>query len=136
VLLLDHVRALQSAGLARTAAMGLLGVVTVTQGICVLGSGVLVDRYRTRRVGILGLVLSALTVIYLMTAPDVIAGPAYGSALGAGLGVLHAVQGTGLAEHFATRHLGALRGTAFVVGIFGATAGPLPFAWWSRKPAM
>jgi hypothetical protein len=34
----------------------------------------------------------------------------YAAALGAGLRVLHVVQGAGLAEHFGTRHLGSLSG--------------------------
>ena len=50
--------------------------------------------------------------------------------LGAGLGVLHVVQGAGMAEHFGTRHLGNLKGVSSMVGIFGAAAGPLPFAAW------
>ena len=129
-LLLDHVRALQEAGVARAAAIALLGVVTVSQAISVLGGGVLVDRFGTRRVGLLGLLLLASTVGCVMLAPDLLAGAAYAATLGAGLGVLHVVQGAGLAEHFGTRHLGNLRGVASVVGIFGAAAGPLPFAAW------
>lgn len=131
-LLLDHVRVLQEAGLTRASAVALLGVVTVSQVVCVLGGGVLVDRYGTQRVGMLGLALLALTVGCVMAVPDFLAGAAYAAALGAGLGVLHVVQGAGLAEHFGTRHLGNLRGVASVVGIFGAAAGPLPFAAWPQ----
>jgi MFS family permease len=132
-LLLDHVRALQAAGLARPAAIGLLGVVTVSQAVCVLGGGVLVDKYGTRRVGMLGLMLLALSVGSVMAAPAFVAGSIYAAALGAGLGILHVVQGAGLAEHFGTRHLGTLRGTTSVFGISGAAAGPLLFALWSPE---
>jgi MFS family permease len=132
-LLLDHVRALQGAGLARASAIGLLGVVTAAQGICVLGGGVLVDQYGTRRVGLFGLMLLALAVTSVMAAPTFMTGSIYAAALGAGLGVLHVVQGAGLAEHFGTRHLGALRGTTSVFGIFGAATGPLLFAWRSPE---
>jgi MFS family permease len=132
-LLLDHVRALQVAGLARAGAIGLLGVVTVAQGICVLGGGILVDTYGTRRVGMLGLMLLALAVSSAMAAPAFAAGSIYAASLGAGLGVLHVVQGAGLAEHFGTRHLGTLRGTTSIFGIFGAATGPLLFARWSPE---
>jgi MFS family permease len=132
-LLLDHVRALQGAGLVRAGAIGLLGVVTVAQAICVLGGGVLVDQYGTRRVGMLGLMLLSLAVTCVMAASNFTTGSIYAAALGAGLGVLHVVQGAGLAEHFGTRHLGTLRGTASVFGIFGAASGPLLFAWWSPE---
>ena len=132
-LLLDHVRALQVGGMARAGAIGLLGVVTVAQAVCVLGGGVLVDKYGTRRVGLLGLMLLALAVICIMAAPALAAGLVYAAALGAGLGILHVVQGAGLAEHFGTQHLGTLRGTTSVFGICGAAAGPLLFAWWSPE---
>jgi MFS family permease len=132
-LLLDHVRALQVAGMGRAAAIGLLGVVTVAQAVCVLGGGLLVDKYGTRRVGLLGLVLLALSVVSVMAAPAFVAGSIYAAALGAGLGILHVVQGAGLAEHFGTRHLGTLRGTISVFGISGAAAGPLLFALWSPE---
>ncbi len=130
-LLLDHVRALQAAGVARASAIALLGVVTVAQVVGSLGGGVLVDRLGTRRVGLLGLLLLASTVACVMTTPDFLAGAVYAAALGAGLGVSHVVGGAGLAEHFGTRHLGNLRGITSVVGIFGAAAGPVPFAIWS-----
>ena len=129
-LLLDHVRALQPAGLARAAAIGLLGVVTVAQAVCVLGGGVLVDKYGTRRVGMLGLMLLALAVGSITAAPAFVAGSLYAAALGAGLGILHVVQGAGLAEHFGTRHLGTLRGTTSVFGICGAATGPLLLTYW------
>jgi MFS family permease len=132
-LLLDHVRALQGAGLARAGAIGLLGVVTVAQAICVLGGGVLVDQYGTRRVGMLGLMLLSLAVTGVMAASNFMTGSIYAAALGAGLGVLHVVQGAGLAEHFGTRHLGTMRGTTSVFGICGAATGPLLFAWWSPE---
>jgi MFS family permease len=129
-LLLDHVRALQAAGVARASAIALLGVVTVSQVICSLGGGMLVDRFGTQKVGMLGLLLLASTVFCVMVTPDFLAGAAYAAALGAGLGVSHVVGGAGLAEHFGTRHLGSLRGITSVVGIFGAAAGPIPFAVW------
>ena len=78
----------------------------------------------------LGLVLLALSVACVMMVPDLLAGAAYAATLGAGLGVLHVVQGAGMAEHFGTRHLGNLKGVSSMVGIFGAAAGPLPFAAW------
>lgn len=132
-LLLDHVRALQLAGLARAGAIGLLGVVTVAQALCVLSGGLLVDRYGTRRVGMFGLMLLVLSVTCVTAAPAFVAGSIYAASLGAGLGVLHVVQGAGLAEHFGTRHLGTLGGTTSMFGIFGAAAGPLLFAWWSPE---
>lgn len=132
-LLLDHVRALQSAGVTRGSAIALLGVITAAQAICVVGGGILVDRYGTRRVGLCGLSLLALSVICIMFSPSLAYGWGYAIALGAGLGVLHVVQGAGLAEQFGTTHLGTLRGTTSMFGIFGAAAGPLLLASWSPE---
>lgn len=129
-LLLDHVRALQAAGVARASAIALLGVVTVSQVVGSLGGGVLVDRLGTQKVGMLGLLLLASTVLCVMMTPDFLSGAVYAATLGAGLGVSHVVVGAGLAEHFGTRHLGNLRGITSMVGIFGAAAGPIPFAAW------
>ena len=98
-----------------------------------LGGGVLVDWYGTRRIGMLGLMLLTVAVTCVMAAPAFIAGSIYAAALGAGLGILHVVQGAGLAEHFGTRHLGTLKGTTSEFGIFGAAAGPLLFALWSPE---
>jgi MFS family permease len=132
-LLLDHLRVLGAAGIERGVAISLLGVVTLTQAVSVLGGGVLVDRYGTRRIGLLGLVFTALAVACVMLAPSLLAGWLYAVLLGASLGILYVVQGAAVAEHFGTRALGTLRGIVFVVGICGAAAGPLAFAWWSPE---
>ena len=100
-----------------------------------LGGGVLVDRYGTRRVGILGLALLELAVTCVMATPlslQVRSTPLHWAPVS---GILHVVQGAGLAERFGTQHLGTLRGTASVFGIFGAASGPLLFAWWSAETA-
>lgn len=132
-LLLDHIRGLQAAGVTREAAIAMLGVVAVMQSIAFLGGGVLVDRYGARKTGLLGLLLLATSVVCMMTASGLVAGAAYAAALGASLGVLHVVGGAGYAEHFGTRHLGNIKGTASMVGIFGAAAGPIPLALWSPE---
>ncbi len=128
-LLLDHVRVLQSAGIPRAAAITLLGVVTVVQVCSTLASGVLIDRFGSRRIGMLGLGILSLTLACLMLAPGVLGGIAYAAGLGGMIGLLHVVYSAGLAEHFGTRHLGSIRGSTSVIGIMGAAAGPLPLVW-------
>ena len=128
-LLLDHVRAMETAGLGRDSAIRLLGAVTTAQAIATLGSGVLVDRFGARPIGLLGLALLASSVAYVMAAPGFAGGLAYAGTLGAMIGVLQVAHSAGLAEAFGTAHLGSIRGTTFVVGVSGAAAGPLPFLW-------
>jgi MFS family permease len=128
-LLLDHVRALEQAGALRTVAVGLLGVVTFAQGLSMFAAGLLTDRLGSRITGFFGLALSILAVACAMISPYFMFGWPYAVALGASIGILQVTQAAGLGEYFGTRHLAALRGTVFFVGVTGAAAGPLPFAW-------
>lgn len=128
-LLLDHLRALQAAGLTRPAAVSLLGVVTVVQALAMLAGGWLIDRFGARRVGMMSIALLVLAIGLLMTVPGLIAGVAYAVAFGAMLGVMYVVPSAGLAEYFGTRHLGSIRGITSMVGVMGAAAGPLPLVW-------
>jgi MFS family permease len=124
-LLLDHVRALSAAGLGRGEAIALLGAVTTMQALATLVSGVLVDRFGARPVGLLGLAVLASSVLCVMLAPTLARGLVYAIALGAMIGLLQVAYSSGLAESFGTAHLGTIRGTTFVVGVSGAALGPL-----------
>ena len=125
-LLLDHLRAMGQAGLGRDVAIALLGAVTTTQAITTLVSGVLVDRFGARPVGLLGLTLLASSVLCAMAAPTLGGGLVYAMTLGAMIASLQVSHSSGLAEAFGTAHLGSIRGTTFVIGVSGAAAGPLP----------
>lgn len=128
-LLLDHVRAMEAAGLGRLEAIGLLGAVTTTQALATLVSGVLVDRYGAQLTGLLGLMVLASSVICVMATPTLGDGLAYAVTLGAMIGILQVAYSSGLAESFGLAHLGSIRGTTFVIGVSGAAAGPLPLLW-------
>lgn len=128
-LLLDHVRAMGSAGIARPEAIALLGVVTLTQALAALTSGMLVDRFGAKLVGLLGLTVLASSVICLMASPALAGGLAYAVTLGAMIGMLQVAYSAGLAESFGLAHLGSIRGTTFVIGVSGAAVGPLPLLW-------
>jgi MFS family permease len=128
-LLLDHVRAMGSAGIGRSDAIALLGAVTTTQALASLASGVLVDRFGARRVGLLGLAVLAASVVCVMAMPTLAGGLAYAVTLGAMIGILQVAYSAGLAESFGLAHLGSIRGTTFVVGVSGAAVGPLPLLW-------
>lgn len=128
-LMLDHVRAMAEAGLARDSAIGLLGAMTAAQAIATLCSGALIDRFGARPVGLLGLCLLGFSVTCLWTSPALAGGLAYAMTLGAMIGTLQIVYSAGLAESFGLKHLGTIRGTLFVIGVSGAAAGPLAFLW-------
>lgn len=128
-LMLDHVRAMGEAGLARDSAIQLLGAMTSAQAIATLCSGALVDRLGARPVGLLGLGFLAFSVTCLWTRPALGGGIAYAVTLGVMIGTLQIVYSAGLAESFGLKHLGSIRGTLFVIGVSGAAAGPLAFLW-------
>jgi MFS family permease len=128
-LMLDHVRAMAGAGLARDGAIGLLGAMTSAQAIATLGSGALIDRFGARPVGLLGLCFLGFSVTCLWASPTLGGGIAYAATLGAMIGTLQIVYSAGLAEAFGLKHLGAIRGNMFVIGVTGAAAGPLAFLW-------
>lgn len=128
-LMLDHVRAMGEAGLARDSAIHLLGAMTSAQAIATLGSGTLVDRLGARPVGLLGLGFLTFSVVGLWIRPALGGGIAYAVTLGAMIGTLQIVYSAGLAESFGLKHLGSIRGTLFVIGVSGAAAGPLAFLW-------
>jgi MFS family permease len=128
-LLLDHVRAMEEAGLGRDLAIVLLGAVTTAQALATLGSGILVDRFGARPIGLLGLAILATSVVSVMAAPRLFDGLVYAVALGAMIGTLQVAHSAGLAEVFGLAHLGSIRGTTFVVGVSGAALGPLPLVW-------
>lgn len=128
-LLLDHVRAMAAAGLGRPEAIALLGAVTTMQAAATLATGVLVDRFGARPVGLLGLATLASSVLCVMLAPGLGGGIVYALTLGAMIGLLQVTYSSGLAESFGIAHLGAIKGTTFVVGVSGAAIGPLAFLW-------
>lgn len=128
-LMLDHVRAMATAGLGRDLAIYLLGAMTTAQAAATLASGALIDRFGARPVGLLGLCLLGFSVTCLWTSPALAGGLAYATTLGAMIGTLQIVYSAGLAESFGLKHLGTIRGTLFVVGVSGAAAGPLAFLW-------
>lgn len=128
-LMLDHVRAMAAAGLARESAIHLLGAMTTAQAVATLGSGALIDRFGARPVGLLGLCFLGFSVTCLWASPALGSGIAYAATLGAMIGTLQIVYSAGLAESFGLKHLGTIRGTLFVVGVSGAAAGPLAFLW-------
>jgi len=128
-LLLDHVRAMAAAGLGRPEAIALLGAVTSMQAVATLATGVLVDRFGSRAVGLLGLAVLASSVLCVMLVPGVGGGLVYALLLGTMIGMLQVAYSSGLAESFGTAHLGIIKGTTFVIGVSGAAVGPLPLLW-------
>lgn len=127
-LLLNHFSVMQTAGIARDAAVQVLIVYAGVQAVVTLGTGALLDRYEPRR-------LVPLATLFLATASAL---PAFGGGvafswlyalcLGGAYGAQQAIGAAGYAQYFGRDHLGAIRGASFVFGISGAAFGPIPYA--------
>ena len=126
--MLDHMRLMQSVGIDGAPAIALLGYVPLAQVLAVIGGGVLVDKLGARNAGFVGIAATAVSLAFVMASPHALGGLGYAVFLGAGIGVSSVTASAGLAEYFGTRHMGTLRGTTFMFGIFGAALGPLPLA--------
>jgi MFS family permease len=127
-LMLDHMRVMQSVGVERPAAITLLGIIPLAQVLAVIGGGVLVDRLGSRNAGFIGVAAMIFSLSFVIAAPYALGGFGYVAFLGAGIGILSVAASAGLAEYFGSRNMGALRGTTFLFGVFGAALGPLPLA--------
>ena len=127
-LMLDHMRLMQSVNVQRASAITLLAIIPVAQVLAVIGGGFLVDKFGSRNAGFIGIAATVVSLSLVIIAPLAIGGLGYVVFLGVGIGVLSVASSAGLAEYFGSRHMGALRGTTFVFGIFGAALGPLPLA--------
>ena len=127
-LMLDHMRLMQSVDVQRATAITLLGFVPLAQVLAVIGGGFLVDKLGSRNAGFIGVAAMSLSLSLVMAAPHAFGGFGYVVFLGVGIGVLSVSASAGLAEYFGSANMGALRGTTFLFGIFGAALGPLPLA--------
>jgi MFS family permease len=127
-LILDHMRLMQGVNVDRATAIQLLGFVPLAQVLATLCGGYLVDKLGARRAGFVGIAAMGVTLLCVMNAPIIFGGFVYAISLGLGIGILAVSASAGLAEYFGIQHMGTLRGTTFVFGIFGAALGPLPLA--------
>jgi MFS family permease len=127
-LMLDHMRLMASVDVQRETAIHLLGFVPLAQVAAVIGGGFLVDKLGARHAGFVGILAIALSLAFVMLAPYSLGALGYVVFLGTGIGILSVAASAGLAEYFGTLHMGALRGTTFLFGVFGAALGPLPLA--------
>jgi MFS family permease len=127
-LLLNHFSIMQTAGVAYADALRLLALTGGVQAVATIGTGSLVDRYEPRRLVPLAMGMLALASALPAFSSGVAVSWLYALSLGGAYGSQQAINAAGYAQYFGRDHLGAIRGTSFVVGVAGAALGPLPFA--------
>ena len=88
--------------------------------------GRLFDRMRTRFVIALGLIITALSLVGVTFANDPITAVLYALVFGVNNAFSMTMFGYIWPRYFGRRHLGSIQGTGQMVGVVGASLGPLP----------
>jgi MFS family permease len=91
--------------------------------------GRLFDRLRTRYVFALGLLITSTSLVLVTTATT---GPMlilYAAVFGMNNAFSMTMFGYLWPRYFGRKHLGSIQGTGQMIGVFGASLGPLPVGW-------
>ena len=91
--------------------------------------GRLFDRLRTRYVFALGLIVTATSLTAITFATSGAAAVAYSIIFGINNGFSMTMFGYLWPRYFGRKHLGSIQGTGQMIGVFGASLGPLPVGW-------
>jgi cyanate permease len=88
--------------------------------------GWLFDRVRTRNVFALGLLVTASSLIGVTLVSDAVTSVAYAAVFGLNNAFSMTMFGYIWPRYFGRRHLGSIQGTGQMIGVVGASLGPLP----------
>jgi MFS family permease len=88
--------------------------------------GWLFDRVRTRYVFALGLLITAWSLVGVTLATDAAASVAYAVVFGVNNAFSMTLFGYIWPRYFGRRHIGSIQGVGQMIGVFGASLGPLP----------
>src|SRR3970282_407592 len=88
--------------------------------------GRMLDRFRTRRVFAAGLVVTASALVGVTLVRDVLTAVPYAMLFGLNNAFSMTLFGYLWPRYFGRRHLGSIQGTGQMVGVVGASLGPLP----------
>jgi sugar phosphate permease len=115
-------------GLGQAAAARVFAVSGVVMALCMPLVGRALDRFPTPYVLAAALLLLAVTTVTATRVDDVGTALAYGVLFGANNAANITFFGYMWARYFGRRHLGSIQGAGQMIGVVGASAGPLPLA--------
>lgn len=87
------------------------------------------DTFRTRYVFATGLTITALSLICVTLATDAISAALYAVLFGLNNAFSMTMFGYLWPRYFGRKHLGSIQGTGQMIGVVGASLGPLPVGW-------
>ena len=91
--------------------------------------GRLFDTLRTRFVFALALTITSASLVLITFAQDTATGLLYAVVFGLNNAFSMTMFGYIWPRYFGRKHLGAIQGTGQMIGVFGASLGPLPVGW-------
>ncbi|MEE8545518.1 MAG: MFS transporter [Alphaproteobacteria bacterium] len=115
-------------GLGQAAAARVFTVSGVVMALCMPLVGRALDRFPTPYVLAAALLLLAVTTVTATRVDDAATALAYGVLFGANNAANITFFGYMWARYFGRRHLGSIQGAGQMIGVVGASAGPLPLA--------
>ena len=113
-------------GLSKQAAASLFTISALTMVCMMPVVGRMFDRLRTRYVLALGLVVTALNLAGITFVSSFTTGVIYALMFGLNNALSMTMFGYIWPRYFGRKHLGSIQGTGQMVGVFGASLGPLP----------
>ncbi len=119
----------QSQGLSQQVAAQVFTVTGVMMVVAMPFFGRILDRYPTQYVFSGALLLLSLTMIAASLADNVAMAMIYGALFGANNAANITFFGYMWARYFGRKHLGSVQGAGQMVGVVGASVGPIPFGY-------
>lgn len=121
-----QVSILQAQGVPAETAAAVFPVSALTMVATMPLVGRAFDRFRTRHVFAAGLVVTAAALVAVTLVDGVVAAALYGMLFGVNNAFSMTMFGYLWPRYFGRRHLGSIQGTGQMVGVVGASLGPLP----------
>jgi MFS family permease len=117
---------LTAQGVSTEVAASVFTISAITMVATIPLVGRLCDRTRTRYVFALGLLITATSLIGITLASDTVTSYAYAVVFGLNNAFSMTLFGYIWPRYFGRLHLGSIQGTGHLVGVIGASLGPLP----------
>ena len=121
-----QVKVLTGQGLAQDAAASLFPISAVTMVAMMPLVGRMFDRLKTRYVIALALLVTAANLVGITQVTSFAHGAVYAALFGLNNALSMTMFGYAWPRYFGRRHLGSIQGTGQMIGVVGASLGPLP----------
>ena len=124
-----QVTILTSQGITTEFAAGIFSVSAVTMVLFMPFIGKLFDNYPTKYILALGLTINSISLLFITFANNELFAIIYAIFFGINNAISMTMFGYIWPRYFGRRHLGSIQGTGQMIGVIGASLGPLPIGF-------